>query len=108
MTPSEVFDITRTKHTEAKCELYALAETQRKKGKTDLYDFIIFKRSTEISNSITTTFELQNAPYDLNYLQKLQLRILQESLKDCNNEWDQSAKEILGTNEITLKNFPAL
>lgn len=107
MAPSEAFDITRTKHIEAKCESYALAETQRKKGKADLYDFIIFKRSTEKSKSITTTLELQNAPSDLHYLLKLQLRILQERLKGCNNERYQSAKEILGKNEITLKHFPA-
>ena len=70
--------------------------------------FFIFKRSTEISNSITTTLELQNASSDLHYLQKLQLRILQENLKGCNNERYQSAKEILGKNEITLNHFPAL
>ena len=32
LTLSEVFNITRTKHIKTKCELYALAETQRKEG----------------------------------------------------------------------------
>ena len=70
LTLSEVFNITRTKHIKTKCELYALAETQRKEGKTDLYDFIITEESTETTDSITITLELQSAPSDLHYLQK--------------------------------------
>ena len=65
LSPSNVSNIIRTKHIKTKCELYALAETQRNEGKTDLYDFIITKGSKKVSDLIATTLELQNAPSDL-------------------------------------------
>lgn len=110
LTPSEVSNIIRTKHIETKCELYALAETQRKEGKTDLYDFIITKGSKKVSDLITTTLELKHAPSDLSRSKKSRLEILQECLEKeciegCNNDWYLTAKDTLQKNSISIETF---
>lgn len=99
LTPSEVSSIIRTKH----IKKYDLPETQRKEGKTNLYDFITTKRFEKVSDLITTNLEFQNAPSDLHDLKELRSDILQECLKtkyvECfNNKWYQSAKKTLGKN----------
>ena len=47
-----------TKETKTKQQLYALAETQRKDSKTNLYDFIITKGAKKVSELISTIMEL--------------------------------------------------
>ena len=70
LTQPEVSNIIRTKQIKTKQQLYALAETQRKEGKTNLYDFIITKGAKKVSELISTTRELQSAPADLIRSQK--------------------------------------
>ena len=54
----EVSSIIKTKQIKTKPQLYALGETQRKEGKSNLYDFIITKGAKKVSELISTTIEL--------------------------------------------------
>ena len=80
LTVPEVSNIIRTKQVKTEQQLYALAETQRKEGKSNLYYFIITKGAKKISEITSTTTELQSAPADLIRSQKTRLEILQGML----------------------------
>ena len=63
------------------------SETQRKEGKTNLYNFTITKYVKNVSELISTAMKLYSAPADLIGSQKTRLEILQDMLKqDCIQE----------------------
>ena len=100
----------RTQQIKTKQQLYALAETQRKEGKTDLHDFIITKGAKKVSELITTTLELESAPTDLIRSQETLLEILQDTLtqdciEGCNNLWYNTAIQTLERNSICISSF---
>ena len=70
LTVPEVSNIIRTKQIKTKQQLHALAEIQRKEGKSNLYDLIIAEGAKKVSELISTTMELQSAPEDLIRSQK--------------------------------------
>ena len=110
LTNSMVSNVIRTKSIKTKTELYALAETQRKEGKNELFDFIINRNSKKIVDLINITWEMHSAQSELSRCQKSRLEILSDCLSEdcvegCDGMWYTTATETLERNNISVETF---
>ena len=91
-------------------QLFALANSQREEGKTDLAEFI-FNRSTKSINEIMSTVKaMETAEADLERAKLARITILERELLDecvqgCEGRWLIQAEDILIKNGIAKDAF---
>ena len=106
----EFAEIIRSKKIKNNVQLFALANSQREEGKTDLAEFI-FNRSTKSINEIMSTVKaMETAEADLERAKLARITILERELLDecvqgCEGRWLIQAEDILIKNGIAKDAF---
>ena len=106
----EVSNIVISKEIKTRIELLALASAQKAEGKTDLAEFIVNRGSKVVEEVIATAWEMEKASEVLQRRRMTRLELLEKALEDpckaeCNGQWLQCAKELLGWNDVSVDTF---
>ena len=108
-----VFDVSQIvidKGIKTRTELLALANAQKKEGKTDLAEFITNRGYKAVDEAITIGWDIEQAPTKLQRTKKTRMEILsglldEECIEGCHNQWLSMARDILQRNTITESEF---
>ena len=108
-----VFDVSQiavAKRIRTRLELLALANQQKKEGKTDLAQFIANRGPKAVDEAIKVGWELEEAEGKLTRRQMTRLDILQNKLAEdcavgCSGRWLVLARDILARNGIPSEEF---
>ena len=68
-------------------ELLALANLQKREGKSDLAEFVINRGPKVVEETLQAAWEMQKAPEELERGKKSRLEILEETLKCICSLW---------------------
>lgn len=106
----DVSEIAVVKGIKTRTGLLALANIQKKEGKTDLAEFIVNRGAKVVDEAIETGWEMNNAEEKLERLQKTRLELLAvarngECADECDGRWLECAEDILSRNGITRESF---
>lgn len=88
-------------------ELHVIAKQRHDDGEKDMYSYIINKSQKALSEIVSTTWKIQNAPAVVVRKSKSRLDILRdytntECAEGCDGQWYCCAKEVLKNNGINL------
>jgi len=92
-------------------ELMVIAKQRHDDGEKDMYSFILNKSPKALSELVSTTWRMHNAPKIVERSNKSRLDILKVHITDrectegCSGEWFNCAKEILRNNKINMYTF---
>ena len=92
-------------------ELLALANSQKKEGKTDLAEFIANRGYKVVDEAIRIGWDLEEASATLQREKKTRIELLnalldEECIPGCEKQWLSMAKDILLRNSISDVNSP--
>ena len=90
-----------------KTELMVIAKQRPDDGEKDIYNFIVNKTQKALSELVSTTWKIQNAPAIVECHSKSRIEILNEyvntaCVENCNGEWFLYVREVLKNNSINL------
>lgn len=106
----EVVQIIRDKSIHSRVELLALAEGQRREGKTNLAEFIANRGCKVVNEALSLAKEFDDAEATVLRSSKTRIQILQEQLSEkcvsgCGKAWLSAAEELLCKNSIDTQYF---
>lgn len=106
----EVSEIAVSKGINTYTELLALAQRQKREGKTDLAEFIVNRGKKTVEEAIRTGWEMEKSEDTLRRERMSRMEILQEALtgncaENCNGRWLHIALNILQRNSIARNDF---
>ena len=110
LSPYEVSQIAVEKGIKSTLELLALANQQKRDGKTDLAEFIANRGCKAVEEALQIGWEMEEASGKLTRTKMTRMEILQEFLKEecvvgCSKQWISIAQDILRRNSITEADF---
>ena len=106
----DVSQIAVSKGIKTRLELLALANAQKKSGKTDLAEFVANRGYKAVEDALKVGWEMEEAPRELERGSKTRMEILQafahtECVAGCNRQWLTMARDILFRNGIPQSKF---
>jgi len=106
----EVSEIAVGKGIKTRTELLALANEQKKEGKTDLAEFVLNRGPKAVAEALSTGWEMAESNKKLERSRLSRLEILEKAMKgtcpnDCNGVWFDCAQEVLEWNRISHQSF---
>ena len=106
----EVSEIAVSKGINTYTELLALAQRQKREGKTYLAEFIVNRGKKTVEQAIRTSWEMEKSEDTLRRERMSRMEILQEALtgncaENCNGLWLHIALNILQRNSIARNDF---
>ena len=99
-----------SKGIKTRLELLALANAQKKSGKTDLAEFVATRGYKAVEDALEVGWEMEEAPRELERGSKTRMEILQafahtECVAGCYRQWLTMARDILFRNGIPESKF---
>ena len=90
-----------------KTELMVIAKRRPDDCEKDIYNFIVNKTQKALSELVSTTWKIQNAPAIVECNSKSRIEILNEyvntaCVENCNGEWFLCVRKVLKNNSINL------
>ena len=110
MTSYELSEIILSKNIKSRTELFALAREQKRKGKTDIAEFVVNRGAKVVADVLATTWEMENSKDNLERQKKNRIHLLKEArdgehVDSCSCQWLTSAKEVLESNGVDKQYF---
>ena len=108
-----IFDVSQLaveKGIKTRLELAALANHQKREGKTDLAEFIANRGAKAVEEAVSVGWELENAELDLARSKLARVGILYKELgnacvEGCDGKWLRMAEQVLARNSIERVDF---
>ena len=106
----DVSEIIQQKQIKSITELQALAQQQKREGKTDLAEFLLNRPSRTVAEILKTSWEMAEAEQKLARAKKSRIELLKDALEeacacDADGRWQSCAEEVLALNPITKSEF---
>ena len=110
LSNTEVSEFMVVNNIRRESELMSIANKRHAEGQKDIYNFIMNKTPKALSELISTTWKLQEAPQTVQRETKSRISILERFLEEdcvptCGGEWFDCAKEVLLKNGINIYVF---
>jgi hypothetical protein len=110
LTSYQVSQIIVDENIQDRTELMALANIQKREGKTDLAEFVLNRGTKVVNEVISNAWEMKKAEETLRRRNKSRMDILQEACEaectcETHGEWEICALEILHNNDIPPHQF---
>ena len=98
-------EIIVAKKIKSRTELLALAQNQKKEGKTNIAEFIVNRGSKVVAKILDSAWEMETSNVDLQRAHKNRIDLLAdaqqgECVENCNGQWPFCARKVLHRNRI--------
>lgn len=105
LSNSDVADFIRKYEIKTYTQLFAIAETRKEKGKTDIAEFLFSRPEKHLREVISKTWFMKEAPTkiereNISRIAEVEKALQNDCVPGCNKSWLECALEVLQLNNI--------